>query len=176
MIWFMIGHLFSTLLEWLSIGRLSEQEKDLEILLLRQQLVILERKLDKPILPSRIEKLTIAVVAAKLKATTKYSTTQRGRSFVCSNPKRFCDGIATWSVGSGRIAMPNGSGDHGPATRLRDSSSVSCERMRIGAMAKSKARSASWATTSGNRRLPICWNGTASPRNHSGARRPVGGS
>jgi hypothetical protein len=46
MIWFSVGHLFSTLLEWLSIGRLPEQEKDLEILLLRQQLVILERKLD----------------------------------------------------------------------------------------------------------------------------------
>ncbi len=76
MVWFMLGHLFSTLLEWLSIGRLSEQEKDLEILLLRQQLVILERRLNKPVRPSRIEKLTIAVVAAKLKATTKHSTTQ----------------------------------------------------------------------------------------------------
>jgi len=73
MIWFIIGHLFSTLLEWLSIGRLSDQEKDLEILLLRQQLVIQERKLARPVRPSRIEKLTVAVVAAKLKATPKQS-------------------------------------------------------------------------------------------------------
>ncbi len=36
MVWFVIGHLFSTVLEWLRIGRLSEREKDLEILLLRQ--------------------------------------------------------------------------------------------------------------------------------------------
>ena len=76
MVWFIVGHLFSALLDWLSIGRLAEQEKDLEILLLRQQLVILERKLDKPVRPSRIEKLTMAVVAAKLKATTKHSTAQ----------------------------------------------------------------------------------------------------
>jgi len=36
MVWFIIGHLFTTLLAWLSIGRLSNQEKDLELLLLRQ--------------------------------------------------------------------------------------------------------------------------------------------
>ena len=52
MVWFIVGHLLSTLLDWLSIGRLSEQEKNLEILLLRQQLVILERKLDKPVRPN----------------------------------------------------------------------------------------------------------------------------
>jgi hypothetical protein len=76
MIWFIVGHLFSTLLDWLSIGRLSEQEKNLEILLLHQQLVILERKLDKPVRPTRIEKLTMVVVAAKLKITTKHSAAQ----------------------------------------------------------------------------------------------------
>lgn len=76
MIWFIVGHLFSTLLDWLSIGRLSEPEKDLEILLLRQQLDMLERKLDKPVRPTRIEKLTLAVVFARVKATTRHPTTQ----------------------------------------------------------------------------------------------------
>ena len=63
MIWFIIGHLFSTLLAWVSIGRLSNQAKDLELLVLRQQVRMLERQLDKPVRPSRIEKLTLAVVA-----------------------------------------------------------------------------------------------------------------
>ncbi len=34
MIWFVIAHIISTLLEWIRIGRLSDQEKDLEILIL----------------------------------------------------------------------------------------------------------------------------------------------
>ncbi len=41
MLWFIIGHLFTTLLTWLSIGRLSNQEKDLELLVLRQQVRML---------------------------------------------------------------------------------------------------------------------------------------
>jgi hypothetical protein len=76
MVWFIIGHLFTTLLDWVSIGRFSVQEKDLEILLLRQQLTILQRKLPQPVRPSRIEKLTIAVLVVKLKSLTKQPTTQ----------------------------------------------------------------------------------------------------
>jgi putative transposase len=56
-----------------SIGRLSDQEKDLELLVLRQQVRMLERQLDKPVRPSRIEKLTLAIVAAKLKRVTHRS-------------------------------------------------------------------------------------------------------
>ena len=48
MIWFIVMHLFSILLDWVRIGQLTEQEKDLEILLLRQQLGIAQRKLNKP--------------------------------------------------------------------------------------------------------------------------------
>jgi transposase InsO family protein len=75
MVWFIIGHLFSTLLAWIRIGRLSESEKDLALLVLRQQLVMLERHLDKPVRPSRIEKLTLTVLVAKLKAITNRSAT-----------------------------------------------------------------------------------------------------
>jgi putative transposase len=74
MVWFIVGHLFMRLLAWVRIGRLSEQDKDLEILLLRQQLDLLERKLEKPIRVSRVEKLTFGILAAKFKATTKQST------------------------------------------------------------------------------------------------------
>lgn len=73
MLWFILGHLFTTLLAWLSIGRRSTQEKELEILVLRQQVRMLERQLDKPLHPSRIEKLTLAVVTAKLKTVSQRS-------------------------------------------------------------------------------------------------------
>ena len=59
--WFIIAHIFSTLVGLIGIGRLSEQEKDLEILILRHQLAILERKLKKPVKPTRAEKLMLAV-------------------------------------------------------------------------------------------------------------------
>lgn len=68
--WFILAHIFSTMLMFMRIGRLSEQEKDLEILLLRHQLSILERKCYKPVRLTRAEKLTLAVLANRLKQTT----------------------------------------------------------------------------------------------------------
>jgi hypothetical protein len=38
--WFVLEHLFSTLVAMVSIGRLSERENDLDILLLRQPVSI----------------------------------------------------------------------------------------------------------------------------------------
>jgi hypothetical protein len=61
-----------------SIGWLSEREKDLEILVLRKQLEILERKQEQPIRPNRAEKLTLAVLTAKLKALSKRPTRKLG--------------------------------------------------------------------------------------------------
>ena len=75
MLWFIIGHLFATLLTWVSTGRRSSPEKDPEILVLHQQVRMLEHQLEKPVHPSRIEKLTLAVVTAKLKTVSRRSAT-----------------------------------------------------------------------------------------------------
>ena len=72
--WFILVHVFTTLMSIVSIGRLSEKEKDLEILVLRQQLAILQRKCHKPVKPNRAEKLTLAILAAKLKQATQQPT------------------------------------------------------------------------------------------------------
>ena len=45
-------------------------DKDLEILILRQQLSILHHKINALIKPSRVEKLTLSVLSAKLMKTT----------------------------------------------------------------------------------------------------------
>ena len=74
MIWFILRHLFSSLLSIFSISRLSDPEKDLEILVLRHQLAILQRKLKHPIKPTRIEKMTLAVLVVKLKHFSHKST------------------------------------------------------------------------------------------------------
>ena len=74
--WFILGHIFSTILAIITIRRSSSQEKDLEILILRQQLSILQRKLNSPIKPNRVEKITLAVLTAALKRISHRSANQ----------------------------------------------------------------------------------------------------
>jgi hypothetical protein len=70
MIWFLVAQLFSTILTLFRLWLTSEIDKDLEILILRQQLGILQRKQDKPIKPNRTEKLALAVLTDTLKKQT----------------------------------------------------------------------------------------------------------
>ena len=70
MIWFMVFQVVSTLVELVRLGRQSASEKDLEILLLRRQLAIYERKQDRPMRLSRGEKLPLVVLGTKLKTQT----------------------------------------------------------------------------------------------------------
>jgi hypothetical protein len=71
MAWFILAQIFSVLITLVSLGRLSEREKDLEILVLRQQLAILKRKQGQPAKPNRAEKMTLALLTAKLKEATQ---------------------------------------------------------------------------------------------------------
>ena len=79
MMWFMIMQIFSTLLECLWLWHKTDREKDLEILLLRRQLEIVDRARDKPLCISRAEKLTLAVLAAQLKSVTGWPVKQFGK-------------------------------------------------------------------------------------------------
>ncbi len=74
--WFVVAQVFSALLELFILSRQTEQKKDLEILLLRRQLAIVGRKLDKQLRVSRAEKLTLAFLAMKLKASTGQTARQ----------------------------------------------------------------------------------------------------
>jgi hypothetical protein len=74
--WFILVQLFSTLISMVRLGRLSDSQKDLEILTLRHQLDILERKHERKIKPNRAEKLFLAVLTARLKQVTNRSANQ----------------------------------------------------------------------------------------------------
>ena len=76
MIWSVVMQVFSTVIELIRIGRLSDQEKYLEILVLRKQLAMMEQQLDKPVRLSRAERLTLVVLSAKLKSATGHSLKQ----------------------------------------------------------------------------------------------------
>jgi transposase InsO family protein len=74
--WFILAHIFSTFLAFIGLGRISESDQDLEILILRHQLNIVARKQQKPIKPTRTEKLILAVLVHRLKRHTLRSTQQ----------------------------------------------------------------------------------------------------
>jgi len=76
MVWFIIKLIFSTILDIITISCQPTLEKDLEILVLRQQISILQRKTNFPIKPSRVEKLTLSVLTVKLKKITNMTTSQ----------------------------------------------------------------------------------------------------
>jgi hypothetical protein len=77
-IWFGLFRLFSAGVDLIIVQRLTEREKDLEILLLRQQLGILQRRQHRPARISRSEKLALAVLTTKLKLVSGRSTRQLG--------------------------------------------------------------------------------------------------
>jgi transposase len=68
--WFILAHLFSIILALFQISRLSESDKDLEIVILRHQLAVMTRLHKKPVKPNRAEKLTLAILTKRLKQST----------------------------------------------------------------------------------------------------------
>ena len=80
--WFILNHIFVTIFSFMTIGRLSDKEKDLEILVLRQQLAILQRKHKQPIRLSRVEKLTLGVLTTKYKQIS-HQTAAQLRDVIC---------------------------------------------------------------------------------------------
>jgi hypothetical protein len=76
MFWSVAALVFSVLLDFFNLRSLSDHEKDLEILILRHQLDILERKQPHPIKPSKAEKLTLSVLTNKLKTISKRPASQ----------------------------------------------------------------------------------------------------
>lgn len=47
--WFILAHIFSTFLSLIQVGRLSDKDKDLEIIILRHQLAVMTRLHAKPV-------------------------------------------------------------------------------------------------------------------------------
>src|SRR5579859_2978537 len=67
MLWSLVAQLVKVILDALSLHLLTDPDKDLELLVLRQQTRILERRVGKPVRPSRVEKLLLALTALQVK-------------------------------------------------------------------------------------------------------------
>jgi hypothetical protein len=115
-VWFGLFRLVSAVVDLISVWRLSGHEKDLEIVLLRQQLGILQRTRHRPPRISRSEKLTLAVLTTKLKQVSGRSTRQLGHILRLFKPE-CCAGIVISSVASGRSSARTAVDDHAPTRR-----------------------------------------------------------
>ena len=87
MIFTVFAHLFSALLDLLGLLARSEHEKDLEILLLRQQLRILQRTHSRPPRLSWWEKLPLTILAAKLVQKARLSRVRLSHSLLLFTPE-----------------------------------------------------------------------------------------
>ena len=74
--WFILAHIFSTILSLIQVGRLSDKDKDLEVIILRHQLAVMTRLHAKPVKPNRAEKMTLALLTKKLRQSKNRSTHQ----------------------------------------------------------------------------------------------------
>ncbi len=79
MVWLGIYRLFSALVDLISIRRLAEHEKDVQLVLLRQQLDILQRTRRQPPRIARGEKLVLVALTTRLKQMRERSTRPLGQ-------------------------------------------------------------------------------------------------
>ncbi len=70
MFWFALCHLFSCLVDLFTVRCLTDAQKDIQILSLRQSVRVLQRNARKPKRFSHLEKTLLAVLVAKLKRST----------------------------------------------------------------------------------------------------------
>src|SRR4051812_2000306 len=78
MVWYSVAVVFDFLID-VCTARWKTADKDLEILLLRQQLRVLERRLGQRARPSRWEKCFLAILLVQLKQVTGRSQAQLGK-------------------------------------------------------------------------------------------------
>jgi putative transposase len=86
-IWALLFDLTSTIVNLLQIGHMTAGEKDLEILILRKQLAMLERRLKQPPRLTRVEKLSLMVILLRLRASSRRTLRQLGESIRIVQPE-----------------------------------------------------------------------------------------
>jgi len=87
MTFFLVAHIFTFLLDLIGLSRQPDHDKDVEILLLRQQLRILQRKRPRPLGISRWQKLTLVVLTGKLTTMTTSARARLGQVVLLFKPE-----------------------------------------------------------------------------------------
>jgi hypothetical protein len=71
MLWSLIAQIVQVILDVLSLHLVTDPDKDLELLVLRQQIRVLERRVSQPVHPSRVEKLVLTLTALQIRDRTR---------------------------------------------------------------------------------------------------------
>ncbi len=112
---YLVMHVFSLLLDVLATSRLSDRQKDIEILLLRQQLRILQRKVSRsPSIPIW-EKGILAILAVQLRRYSEGTGHRLDEALLLFKPDTVldnCGGTANWPGVSGPFDETEGAADH----------------------------------------------------------------
>jgi putative transposase len=87
MLWMVLVHLVGFVVELICGVRHNEDAKDLEIALLRHQLRLLQRRSPRPPRLSRWEKLTLAVLVAKLRRSVAGAGSPLSRAVLLIHPE-----------------------------------------------------------------------------------------
>ncbi len=87
MIFLLLAHAISLLLDLILLVGRSDHDKDVEIVLLRQQLRILQRKQPRPPRISRWEKLALLVLARKLTTMSNHARGKLGQVVLLFKPE-----------------------------------------------------------------------------------------
>ena len=82
-----LAHLFSTLLDFLYLFGRSDQEKDVEIRLVRQQVRLLQRTRTRPPRLAWWEKVPLAMLAGKLVQRARHSRARLSHSLLLFTPE-----------------------------------------------------------------------------------------
>jgi putative transposase len=86
MVWCVLAQVLAILVDLLAMGRRSADEKDLEIVLLRHELRLLQRRQPAPPRLARWEQLPLAVLAAKLAGAVAGGQARLSRSLLVVSP------------------------------------------------------------------------------------------
>ncbi len=176
MFFFVLAHVWSALLDLIWCGRHAGRDTDIEILLLRQQLRILQRKQPRPPRISRWEKLALLMLAGKL---TRLSTSARQRLaqvVVLFKPEPCSHGTVSSYAENGPSRSKHGPDDHRSIPSSKRCSCVWPRRTQDGATVRCRANSANWGTTSGVRPSALCSSGSTFPQPPNAASLGVGGA
>src|SRR5919202_306510 len=87
MVWCVLAQVFAILVDLLAMGRRSADEQDLELVLLRHQLRLLQRRQPAPPRLARWEQLPLAVLAAKLAGAVAGGKARLSRSLLVVSPE-----------------------------------------------------------------------------------------
>ena len=155
MLWFIPTCCCSLLLELVLLRLQSDQAKDLQILLLRRQLEIVQSKLDKPLRVSRAEKFSLALLNVRLKHITGQSVKELSDVIRIFQPQTVLKWHRElWFGGSGHTSTEHGVVAQEPTSNW----SAWCCSWRvpmIGGTARSRGNCANWGWTSAIKPLPI---------------------